>query len=186
MQNKALLVIDVQNDYFPGGQMELVNMAEATRNIKKLISFFRETRHPVIFIQHLAVKLDASFFLPETKGAEIHESIKPLQTEPVIVKNFPNSFKNTSLQNYLQEIQITKLVICGAMSHMCIDTTTRVAADMDYSCTLVDDACATRDLSFNNQIIKASDVHLAYMAALNGTFARVCNTDQFINSNGIG
>lgn len=134
MQNKALLVIDVQNDYFPGGQMELANMAEATRNIKKLISFFRGTRHPVIFIQHLAVKPNASFFIPGTKGAEIHESVKPLRSEPVIVKNFPNSFRNTSLQNYLQDIQIKELVICGAMSHMCIDTPFN---NIPYICSVI-------------------------------------------------
>jgi nicotinamidase-related amidase len=65
---------------------------------------------------------------------------------------------------------------------MCIDTTTRAAADMGYSCTLISDACATRDLVFNDKKAKAADVQVAYMAALDGTFAQVISADQFLRS----
>jgi nicotinamidase-related amidase len=85
------------------------------------------------------------------------------------------------LHQYLQALDSKDLVICGAMSHMCIDTSTRAAADLGYSCTLVSDACATRDLVFNDQMVKAADVQIAYMAALNGTFAQVISTRQFLD-----
>lgn len=180
--NPTLLIIDIQNDYFSGGKMELVNMDEATENAQKLLSYFRKNKLSIVFIQHLATKPNASFFIPGTFGAEIHHSIQPLDNETVIIKNFPNSFRNTNLQEHLQTINSTNLVICGAMSHMCVDTTTRAAADLGYSCTLIFDACATRDLVFNDQKVKAADVQIAYMAALNGTFAEVISTDQFIES----
>ena len=178
----TLLIIDIQNDYFKGGKMELVKMEVATKNAEKILFYFRKNNLPIVFIQHLATKPNASFFIPGTSGAEIHESIRPLGDETVIVKNFPNSFRDTNLNQHLQTLDSTDLVICGAMSHMCIDTTTRAAADMGYSCTLISDACATRDLVFNDQKAKAADVQVAYMAALDGTFAQVISADQFLRS----
>ena len=178
----TLLIIDIQNDYFEGGKMELVNMDKATENAEKLLSYFRKNDLPIVFIQHLAIKPNASFFIPGTFGAEIHESIRPVANETVIIKNLPNSFRNTNLHQHLQSLGSTDLVICGSMSHMCIDTTTRAAADLDYSCTLISDACATRDLVFNDQKVLAADVQTAYMAALNGTFAQVISTEQLLSS----
>ena len=178
----TLLLIDIQNDYFSGGKMELINMDEAAGNAQKLLSYFRKNNLPIVFIQHLSTKPNASFFIPETSGAEIHDSICPLDHEKVIIKNFPNSFRNTNLHQHLQTLDSTSLVICGAMSHMCIDTTTRAAADLGYSCTLIFDACATRDLVFNDQKVKADDVQIAYMAALNGTFAQVISADDFLDT----
>lgn len=180
----TLLLIDIQNDYFPGGKMELSGMDQACLNAKKLLSYFRENKLPVVFIQHIATKPNASFFLPETFGAEIHNSILPLNNETVIIKHFPNSFRETNLHQYLQSQQLTNLVICGAMSHMCVDTTTRAAADLGYTSTVIADACATRDLTFEERKVIAADVQIAYMAALNGTFAQVISTDNFLNSIG--
>ena len=178
----TLLIVDIQNDYFTGGKMELVGMEPATSNALKLLSHFRKNDLPVIFIQHLSTRPNASFFIPNTTGAEIHESIRPLANETVLVKHFPNSFRETNLHQLLQAQNLTELVICGAMSHMCIDTTTRAAADLGYSCKLISDACATRDLVFNGQKVLAEQVQIAYMAALNGSFAHVISTKQFLTS----
>lgn len=159
--------------------MELVEMARATENAKILISSFRKKNLPVIYIQHLAVKPKASFFIPGTFGAEIHESIQPLENETVIVKNYPNSFRNTNLNEHLKSLQASQLVICGAMTHMCIDTSVRAAFDLGYSCTLISDACATRNLKFNEKEVRASEVQAAFLAALNGTFANVIATVDY-------
>lgn len=176
----TLLIVDVQNDYFLNGKMELFEMEAACKNVEKLLSHFRTKNYPIVFIQHLATKPNATFFIPGTTGADIYESISPLKTETVIVKHFPNSFRETGLNEFLQEQNSIDLVICGAMSHMCIDTTTRAAADLGYSCTLIADACATRDLVYNEQKVKATEVQTAYMAALNGTFAKVIGTREFL------
>lgn len=176
----TLLVIDIQNDYFPGGKMDLFEMESAAANAQKLILLFRKNNWPVVFIQHLATKPNATFFLPGTSGAEIHESIHPIENETVIVKKFPNSFRDTNLNQHLQSNKYSDLVICGAMSHMCVDTTVRAASDFGYNCTLISDACATRNLIFNDQNVEATQVQTAFMAALNGTFAEVLTTANFL------
>lgn len=178
----ALLIVDIQNDYFSGGKMELVGMDAACANALELLTTFRENHYPVIFIQHLAIKPNATFFIPGTTGAEIHHSIKPQNDETVIIKHYPNSFRETNLHKYLQEQGLTELIICGAMTHMCIDTTTRAATDLGYTCTLIADACATRDLIFDGKQVPANQVQTAYLAALNGTFANVVSTGHFVNT----
>lgn len=180
MKNQLLLLVDIQNDYFSGGKMELVNMNAAAVNAALLLSFFRNRNWPVVHIQHLSTRPNASFFIPGTKGVEIHSSVSPMNEEPVVQKNFPNSFRQTNLHEILKAKNIDELVICGAMSHMCIDTTTRAANDLDYQITLVHDACATRNLIFNEEVVEAPKVQAAYMAALNGSFARVISASEYL------
>lgn len=170
---QALVLIDIQNDYFPGGRMELVGSETAGAKAGELLRVFREKNLPVFHIQHLASRPDATFFLPGTEGANIHTSVTPLENEPVIQKHFPSSFRETSLLERLQKTGITDLVIAGMMTHMCVDTTVRAACDLGFTCRLAHDACATRDLSFEGKTVTAADVQLAYMAALNGSFAQV-------------
>lgn len=100
----------------------------------------------------------------------------------LIIKNYPSAFRDTDLNGILQKSQITELVICGAMSHMCIDTTVRAAFDSGYACKLMSDACATRDLEFEGKVISASDVHASFMAALKGPFATVLTTQEYLET----
>ena len=169
----GLILVDIQNDYFPGGKMELVGINAASANAKALLSLFRKNQWPTFHIQHISEHEGATFFLPETKGAELHMSIKPLSGETIIKKKFPNSFRETTLQTVLKNAEIEKLVICGAMSHMCIDATTRSAADLGYACVVVHDACATKNLEFEGNTIPAEKVHGAFMAALGAAYAEV-------------
>lgn len=173
MSNPALLIVDIQNDYFAGGRMELVDSDAAAASAARLIARFRDRDLPVIFIQHIATKTTATFFLPDTPGAEIHESVRPREGEAVIVKHFPNGFRETSLLNRLRYDDIGSLVIAGMMTHMCIDATTRAAADLGFDCTVAADACATRDLAFGGEVVRAAGVHRAFLAALDGTYAKV-------------
>lgn len=94
-------------------------------------------------------------FLPNTKGAKIHENVAPLKEENVIIKHTPNSFHRTILDNLLRSQDITDLVICGMMTQMCVDATVRAAKDLGYNCIIISDACATKNLEFQDQIIKA-------------------------------
>ncbi len=176
----ALLLIDIQNDYFEGGTMTLVNANAASENAKLLLDIFRKEQLTVIHIQHIATQPGATFFLPDTPGAEIHESVRPVAGEKVIVKHFPNSFRETELLNFLIEKEITDLAIGGMMTHMCIDATTRAARDLGYNCTLIGDACATRDLEISGEKVKAVDVQHAFLAALNVTYATVTTVKNSI------
>ena len=129
---------------------------------------------------HLSTREGAAFFIPHTVGCEIHPSVKPHASERVITKHFPSSFRETELHQYLQDAEVKELVICGAMSHMCIDTTTRAAFDLGYVCTVISDACATRDLAFDGHPVAAADVQAAFMAALQVPFAKVCKAEVFL------
>ena len=175
---KALLIVDIQNDYFPGGAMEVVGATAAATAAAGLLATFRQHARPVIHIQHIATRPGATFFLPGTVGAEIHASVRPGADEPVFRKHFPNSFRETPLLEHLRTAGISQLVIAGMMTHMCIDTTTRAAADHGFQCFLAHDACATRALSFNGAQVPAESVQTAYLAALNGLFAKVLSANE--------
>ena len=179
---KALLLIDIQNDYFPGGRMELSGSEAAGLNAGKLLDAFRKNKMPVFHIQHISVRPNAAFFLPHTKGVNIHDSVAPIPGEPVIQKNFPNSFRETNLLEMLREADIGSLVAAGMMTQMCVDTTVRAAADLGLACQLVHDACAARDLTFAGRHVAAVDVQTAFMAALNGLFAEVLDTEAICSS----
>lgn len=177
---QGLIVVDVQNDYFTGGTMELVAMDAAASNCGKLLDSFRKKQAPIFHIQHIAMSEGATFFVPNTSGCEIHESVKPYENEPVVVKHYPSSFRETELKEILEKTGVEDVVICGAMTHMCIDTTTRAAFDLGFTCHVISDACATRDLEFNGQLVNAADVQNAFMAALSMPFAQVISTEQYL------
>ena len=120
--------------------------------------------------------------MPDTPGSEIHGAVKPLDGEPVIIKHAPDAFFQTDLHDALSRAGIRKLVVCGMMSHMCIDTSVRAARNHGYDITLLHDACATRDLSWNGKTIPAATVHEAFMAALHGAFADVRTAGDFLPS----
>jgi nicotinamidase-related amidase len=177
----ALLLIDIQNDYFPGGNMELSGSVEASLRAREVLDLFRKKAMPVIHVRHLSVRPGATFFVPGTPGAEIHENVAPLSTETVIEKNYPNSFRATPLRAILEKEAITRLVIAGMMTHMCVDATTRAAFDCGFACTLVHDACATRQLAFGGETVPAAHVQSAFLAALNGLYARIVSAGEFIS-----
>jgi len=176
----GLLLVDLQNDYFPGGKMELEGSEQAGLNAEKLLATFRDKDRPVFHVRHLSVGEGATFFVPGTAGAEIHACVQPLPDEIVLEKNFPNSFRETGLADILKKEKVSNLVICGAMSHMCIDGTTRAAADMGFACTVIHDACATKSLEFGDLTIPAPEVHGAFMAALGAAYAKVISLDEFL------
>ena len=175
---QGLLLIDIQNDYFPGGKMELAGSEGAGKNAGKLLSAFRARRSPIWHVQHISNRPGATFFLPDTDGVNIHSSVMPLAGEAIIIKHYPNSFRETALLEQLREKGITSLVVAGMMTHMCVDTTVRAASDLGFQCLLAHDACATRDLSFDGSSVPAHHVQTAYMAALNGLFARISSTEE--------
>lgn len=180
---QALLIIDIQNDYFPGGQAELVGPDLALEKAEILLRHFREKNRPVIHVQHVNVRENAVFFRPNTPGVEIERRLAPQSGEHLVIKNFPNSFFNTKLYDTIKNDHISELVVCGMMTHMCIDTTVRAAKDYDLPVTLISDACATRNLEFNGLTVTAEQVQAAYMAALSGLFATVQTTREFVATN---
>jgi nicotinamidase-related amidase len=174
---KALIVIDLQNDYFCGGNMELQNIDEALQKTNNLINFARKQNYKIYFIQHFSIKEEATFFVPNTKGVELNDKLDIID-EMIIEKNYPNSFRDTSLKEELDKEGIKNLIICGAMTHMCIDTTVRAGFDLGYKIILANDACVTRNLQFRDKIIKAEDVHYSFISALGSVFCEVKDSNE--------
>lgn len=176
----ALVIIDIQNDYLPAGKNELVNSVEASLKAKGLLEHFRQMDLPVVHVRHLSVRPGSTYFIPGTEGAEIHANVQPLQHEKIVTKNYPNSFRETDLHDYLQEQQIEHLVISGMMSHMCVDSTARAGKDLGYRVTIAEDACATRDLILQEQKVPAQEIHQAFMAGLSYYYAEIKTSQQVI------
>jgi nicotinamidase-related amidase len=176
----ALIVIDIQNDYFPGGNMEVEGAAAASLQARKVLDHFRAKGLPVIHIQHLSVRSGATFLVPGTQGSEIHANVSPQPGESVFKKNYPNSFRSTPLLEHLKQLGIERLVLCGMMTHMCVDSTTRAAFDHGFQCVLLADACATRSLAYAGSQVPAAHVHTAFVAALGAVFAKVMAVEDFL------
>ncbi|MFJ3486894.1 cysteine hydrolase family protein [Pseudomonas sp. NPDC090202] len=181
MSKSALIVIDIQNDYFPDGKWPLVGIDAASDNAAKIIQATRDAGELVVHIRHEFLNPEAPFFNVGSKGAEIHPKVINRPDETVVLKHYVNSFRETELKQVLDGHGIDEVVIIGAMSHMCVDGTTRAAADLGYKVTVVHDACASRDLEFNGTRVPAAQVHAAFMAALGFAYAQMVTTEAFLS-----
>lgn len=180
VSKRAVIVVDLQNEYLPGGKLPLQGIHDALTNAARVIDDARAKGDPVIHVRHEAGAADAPFFTPGTDGVRIHDAVAPAAGEAVVVKHFPNAFRDTNLKEILDGNGIGEVTVIGAMSHMCIDATTRAAADFGYRTKVVHDACATRDLEFNGVTVPALQVHSALMAALAFGYAAVVGTDEYL------
>ncbi len=177
---KALIVIDIQNDYFEGGKMALHHSEQMLKQSNQLIAYADTHAYPVYIIQHISEET-SSFFVPGTEGVKLHPALHIPKDASIIQKHYPNSFRETTLHQVLQQEGISELIICGAMTHMCIDTTVRAGFDLGYNITLISDACTTRDLLFDEHKVDAVDVQTAYLSALGQAFCKVVDTSSIIH-----
>jgi nicotinamidase-related amidase len=174
---RALIIVDIQLDYFPGGAFPLVGPDAAAAVARRVLDGFRASGELVVHIFHVS-GAEAPFFRPGTPGIGIHPLVAPTGDEIVLEKHEPNSFIGTGLQQLLVDEGVTELVIVGMMSSMCIDSTTRAASELGFEVTVVSDACAAPDLTFGDSVIPGASVHASFMAALDGSFATVLAADE--------
>jgi nicotinamidase-related amidase len=175
----ALLVIDIQKDYFPGGKYPLVKPLEAAQKAYMILQCFRESGNPHVHIQHISLEPDATFFISGDRGTDIHDSAAHFEGEPIVYKHEPNSFLNTNLLELLKSWETERVVITGMMTHMCVDATARAASDLGFQVMIAEDACATRDLQYGNTTIPAELVHKAFLAALK-SYGRVLKSEEIL------
>ncbi|EST16097.1 isochorismatase family protein [Pseudomonas putida S610] len=180
MSTHALIIIDIQNDYFPGGRWSLEGAERAAENAARLLRAARDAKDFVVHVRHEFDSADAPFFAPGSSGAAIHPSVHPIPGEIVILKHKVNAFLSTDLAPTLERRGIRSLTVAGSMSHMCIDAAVRAAADLGYVVTVAHDACATLPLEFNGKWVPAAQVHDASMAALAFAYASVRSTDALL------
>ncbi|HAV77666.1 MAG TPA: cysteine hydrolase [Anaerolineae bacterium] len=176
----ALLVIDIQKDYFPGGKYPLANPEEAAKKAYQLLQCFREhnSGHHV-HIQHIELDPNAAFFVKGSTGSDIHDIVAHFEGEPIVYKHEPNSFLNTNLLELLRSWEIERVVITGMMTHMCVDATARAASDFGFQVIVAEDACATRDLKHGDTVIPADLVHKSFLAALK-SYGKVMKSEDII------
>jgi nicotinamidase-related amidase len=175
----ALLIIDIQKDYFPGGKYPLVKPLEAAQKAYMILQCFREKGGHHVHIQHISIEPDATFFISGDRGTDIHDSVAHFEGEPIVYKHEPNAFLNTDLLDLLNSWEIERVVITGMMTHMCVDATARAASDLGFQVIIAEDACATRDLTYGDTTVSAEHVHKAFLAALK-SYGRVMKSDEII------
>ena len=175
---RALVIVDIQRDYFPGGAHPLEAPDEALRAAKRLLESFRASREPVVHVCHVWDEPEATFMQPGTEGVEIHPDVAPEAGELVITKAFPNSFRQTVLEQELRARGVEEVVVCGMMTSMCVDATVRAAVDLGFAATVAHDACATCELEFGGRTVPAAEVQSAFLAALADGYARVAATSE--------
>jgi nicotinamidase-related amidase len=173
---RALVIVDIQRDYFAGGAYPLVGTEAAALVAHGILERARVNGDRVIHVRHIAQDADATFFVPGTAGSEIHPLVAPAGEEPVVIKAKPNSFIGTDLQARLDGVD--DLVIVGMMSSMCVDATSRAALDLGYNVTVVHDACAAPALEFGGETVPGDVVHPSFMAALRDAGAHVVSAAE--------
>lgn len=182
MKKRGLIVVDLQNEYLPTGKLPLSGIEAATANAARVIADARKKNIPVFHIRHEFAHGEAPVFVPGTDGVNIQPAVAPAGNEPVIVKNYVNSFRQTDLKQQLDAHRVEEIVVVGAMSHMCVDAVVRAAADMGYPVTVLHDACATLDLVFGDVTVPAAQVHAAMMAAFAFGYGTVKSADEYLTA----
>ena len=177
LSNASLLIIDAQNEYL-SGPLALSGMKAATDNIARLLKAAREAKRPVVHVRHLGTV--GGMFDPQGPRGEFIAGLEPTGDEVIIEKRMPNAFNDTRLREALETQGHLDLIVCGFMSHSSVSTTVRAAKDYGFRCTLVEDACATRDLPTANGVISAADVQRTEMAIMNDNFATLAQTINLI------
>jgi nicotinamidase-related amidase len=183
MENTALILIDLQNDYFEsfeGAKWQLNNTEKAASNALRILTKFREKNMKIIHVRHEFSVENPPFFGPNTQGSKIHDTLTPKENEAQVLKHNVNAFKDTNLKEILNDSNITNVIIVGAMSYMCIDAVTRAASDFGYNCFVSHDACTTSNIEFNGIKIEAPIAHAAFMSALQFAYAKVETTDEIL------
>lgn len=167
----ALIIIDIQEFYFPNGVLPLFEPEKAAENARLVLNYFRENEMEVIHVKHVA-----------RSGSDIQELVKPIEGEKIITKTKANAFIGTDLLDYLKLKNIENVVLCGMQTHMCLEAATRAASDYGYNCTVIEDACTTRDLTYGDVTVSAKDVHYCTLSTLNKTYATITTATKFIEN----
>jgi nicotinamidase-related amidase len=171
LKSATLVVIDAQEEY-RSGVLQLPGLDEALAEIAALLAAARAQGTPVVHIKHLGIP--GGVLDPRGPRGDHLPEVRPMPGELVVEKRMPNAFSGTELHDRLQAFGRLDLIICGFMTHSSISTTVRATKDYGYRCTLVDAACATRDLPTpDGTVISAAQMHRAEVIALGDNFAAV-------------
>ena len=176
----ALLIIDIQQGFdnpFWGQR----NNPDAEVNAERLLHHWREKQWPVVHIQHASTHPESPLH-PDQPGFAYKQAVSPAPGEQQFQKHVNSAFIGTSLEDYLNQQNITHLVIVGLTTDHCVSTTTRMAGNLGFEVTLVGDATATFDREYEGHYYSAEDIHQHHCLSLDGEFCTLTTTDQIIQS----
>jgi nicotinamidase-related amidase len=180
---QALLVIDVQNEYFTGA-LPVTYPAGSLENITTAMDHAHRACVPVVVIQHTNPAPDAPAFRKGTHEWELHDEVKRLPADIVIEKNLPGSFTGTGLGEWLEKNGISTLTIAGYMTQMCCDTTARQAFHRGYAVNFLSDATGTLSVTNAAGSVSAADLHNAILVTQQMRFSRVMRMEEWIKGLG--
>lgn len=179
-QKTALLVIDVQNEYFDG-KWPIPDGSRTLQQIERAIDATQASGATVVYVQHAVLNPERGIFLPGSHGFELHARLHPRANDPRIVKNYPGSFSKTNLENTLQQHDIDTIVVSGYMTHMCCDTTAREGFQRDFRVLFLNDATATRDGQHATLgKIDHNELHRTTLITQASMFSQVVPTQEFV------
>jgi nicotinamidase-related amidase len=176
----ALVVIDIQQFYFEGGLVPLTGSLEAAARARQVLDAFRARTLPVIHVRHVPKSVAIVGSEPADPQYRIRPEVQPAAGEKVVSKRFANSFRETDLLETLRQKGITRVVIAGMQTHMCVEAASRAATDLGFEVVVVHDACATRPLEFEGRKVPADMVHAGALAAIKGTYGRVVSVEELL------
>ena len=179
----ALVIVDVQrafDEWEAAGKRR--NNPDAVARIVDLLAAFRASGAPIFHIRHEGTRPNSTF-CPERTGYAVKDEARERPGEPVIVKRVNSAFIGTDLEMRLRAGNITTLVICGATTNHCVETTTRMAGNLGFETALVRDASWTFDrIGPDGEAHSAESIHAMTLSNLNGEFARIVTTNEIVAS----
>lgn len=178
---RALLIIDVQNEYFTG-LLPVIYPHNSSSNIVRAINAATDAHIPIVMVQHTATAKGAKAFVKGTEGWELHESVKHAKTAHAIEKTMASSFVGTDLEEWLRQNGINTVVISGYMTQHCCDTTARYAHHLGFNVEFLSDATGT--LAFENKGGKATaeELHRATLVEQAFRFSNVMSTQEWVET----
>jgi len=178
-KSRALLVIDVQMDYF-SGPMTVTYPEGSCERILQAVDAAQAAGVPVVMIQHTASRPALKLFQKGTDGWQVHPELVKRGWEHLVEKHFAGSFTGTDLDEWLKAHGIGTVAICGYMTQMCCDTTARQAQHLGYEVEFLGDATGTLDFTNDAGSVKAEELHRAVLVVQNWGFSRVLKVANWI------
>ncbi|HEX5392214.1 MAG TPA: cysteine hydrolase family protein [Rhodocyclaceae bacterium] len=177
----ALLLVDFQREYFDG-KLPIPDGSAALSAAKRLVKSAEKAGVFVVHIHHVAASPTAPLFASGSSGAEPVDALRPAEHHAVVIKRLPSSFAGTELLELLRQRQCNRVIVCGLMTHNCVDATTRDALHLGFAPIVVGDASATRDLPgvSGGAVVPAQQLHRAVLAGLADRIADVMTCDEVV------
>lgn len=178
---RALIVVDVQNEYFSGGALPITYPPKSFEHIKTAINEAQKVNMPIVLVQHTSLQVGAKAFVKGSLTWEFHDEIKQIKPEIYIEKNHASSFVGTDLNWRLRSLGIDTVAIIGYMTQNCCDATARDASQLGFTVEFLSDANGTLDFENNAGKVSAEELHRSFLVAQAFGFSRVLTLNEWIS-----